>query len=1024
MRGSRTRACIEALEERNLLAACGQEVTVYDGTAAVPVVAAMPDGGSVVVWRGGVIGGDWNVYARRYDAKGEPIGGMRTVASPSNGQPGYPDVATAADGHFIVSWTKSDGIHARLFDSFGMPEWTELCLDGNGSDEAPSIAMAPDGHFAIAYRRYDGNAYRVYTKLFDATGAAVTGELQVGWCSGDRGPAIAMAPTGAEVVAWSNQSKAFAQMLDSAGQPDGSAIQLNSPSTSGYEPSVTMDVAGNWTAAWGAGNSIYARRYSANGQPLDAAEFSVDNREGSNGDWWISAAMIPDGGFYASWTAGDYVSSSVYGRRFGPDGTAMGPSFVIGSGFSAENYFSDIAVGPQGELIAAWRAGDLNFGGPVHMVRYGSELKAISGGPYGIAEGDTLTLVGSADWSPGGAPANQYQWDLDYDGNTFDVDAIGIAPRFTAPVVTVSTTRTIALRVVASDGEVSAPATTTITIGPWQPHISAGGPYRVGEGQQVKLADDVSTSQYSHEWDFNYDGKNFDVDATEQNPSFSAAGMVVGDSRTIAMRLITPAGVTSDAVTATVNVVNNPPAAKLSSSNFVPVGSSGRITFTNVQDCAADLKAGMHYSYDFNNDGRFEVANTTAASYVVPASYLTVPGRHTIKARIKDRTSAFTDYTTSITVNPPANWQPYTPGLTWKYAGTDDGSAATWTLSSAKSSWNGRPTVRAHRVETGNSAEVSDGYYVVSGNQEWLLHQHSVDADSISEVDVPAMLPSGDYGHGAGWSTSWSDVRLDISIRYPTDGDVVTGRAWDSGSMRVVGFQPVTLSSGVYFSQAMVVRTSTTQRYRLSTSTFYIDGTDTTVETTWYVKGIGLVKDQETETDAWRGSDGSTDTKHHGKTVELSSIPSWANFTFLDSGTLYVYGTAAADSITFSTSGDTLTAYRNGVPNRVALSGLKKVVVYGSDGNDTLDARGCRLPVSLDGGAGADKLFGGPADAVLSGGAGNDVLRGGAGNDTLIAGSGHDTLYGGDGDDLIKSKPGLPRDLIDAGAGHNSILRA
>lgn len=70
----------------------------------------------------------------------------------------------------------------------------------------------------------------------------------------------------------------------------------------------------------------------------------------------------------------------------------------------------------------------------------------------------------------------------------------------------------------------------------------------------------------------------------------------------------------------------------------------------------------------------------------------------------------------------------------------------------------------------------------------------------------------------------------------------------------------------------------------------------------------------------------------------------------------------------------------------------------------------------------ADTLTGTLGDNKLTGGAGNDTLSGLGGNDFLFGGAGSDKLYGGDGNDQIVSDDGgVANDLIDGGAGYNTL---
>src|SRR5262249_24035699 len=74
-------------------------------------------------------------------------------------------------------------------------------------------------------------------------------------------------------------------------------------------------------------------------------------------------------------------------------------------------------------------------------------------------------------------------------------------------------------------------------------------------------------------------------------------------------------------------------------------GSTGTVAFSGAP-------AGSRYSYDFDIDGTFEIAGSTAASATVPASYLADgPGSRTVRGRLTDSGGATTDYTSTITVN-------------------------------------------------------------------------------------------------------------------------------------------------------------------------------------------------------------------------------------------------------------------------------------------------------------------------------------------------------------------------------------
>ncbi len=66
-------------------------------------------------------------------------------------------------------------------------------------------------------------------------------------------------------------------------------------------------------------------------------------------------------------------------------------------------------------------------------------------------------------------------------------------------------------------------------------------------------------------------------------------------------------------------------------------------------------------------------------------------------------------------------------------------------------------------------------------------------------------------------------------------------------------------------------------------------------------------------------------------------------------------------------------------------------------GNDSFNAPGVSVPVSVAGGAGNDTLTGGAGADVLAGGDGNDVLNGQAGVDDYFGEGGNDTIEARDG---------------------------
>lgn len=108
------------------------------------------------------------------------------------------------------------------------------------------------------------------------------------------------------------------------------------------------------------------------------------------------------------------------------------------------------------------------------------------------------------------------------------------------------------------------------------------------------------------------------------------------------------------------------------------------------------------------------------------------------------------------------------------------------------------------------------------------------------------------------------------------------------------------------------------------------------------------------------------------------------------------------------------------------LAGPGNDIVDGRDGNDRIAGEDGND--QLNGGSGADRISGGEGDDQLSGGDDNDRLLGGDGDDFLDGGAGNDTANGGAGADLLygdagndRLKGGIDDDTLDGGVG-NDVL--
>jgi Ca2+-binding RTX toxin-like protein len=142
-------------------------------------------------------------------------------------------------------------------------------------------------------------------------------------------------------------------------------------------------------------------------------------------------------------------------------------------------------------------------------------------------------------------------------------------------------------------------------------------------------------------------------------------------------------------------------------------------------------------------------------------------------------------------------------------------------------------------------------------------------------------------------------------------------------------------------------------------------------------------------------------------------------------------GSAANEEVNIVANGTAISV--NGLPAQINIANVEatdRLTVNGGAGNDTLNGStllATSVALSLDGGAGDDRLLGGAANETLLGGEGNDFIDGNRGNDTAFMGAGDDTFVWdpGDGSDIVEGQDGFDTMLFNgAGASENIDISA
>ena len=179
--------------------------TIETGKQDQPDLAVAPDGSFVVVWKSPDADGD-GVFGQRFDMNGLPVGTEFQANNSWTGKQADPRVAVSANGQFMIVW-RSDvatDVYARRYDANGLPLGVEFLVNSitMNKQDKPDVAMADDGQSLVVWRS-DNVDKHIAGQLFDAVGNPSGGELRFsepGAANPDR-PSVSFAPDAASFIA-------------------------------------------------------------------------------------------------------------------------------------------------------------------------------------------------------------------------------------------------------------------------------------------------------------------------------------------------------------------------------------------------------------------------------------------------------------------------------------------------------------------------------------------------------------------------------------------------------------------------------------------------------------------------------------------------------------------------------------------------------------------------------------------------------------------------------------------------------
>ena len=158
-----------------------------------PVVTWKNAGGFIVVWDSWMQdGGDRGVFARFFDADGNPVSGEIQVNTNTAYSQARPAIALTTNDEFVIVWEswKQDivtpsgyGLFGQRFDSAGNKLGSEFQINTFTNDYQwlGDIEAFDDGSFVVAWCSWeqDGDDGGIYLQRFDAQANKLSGEIRV-----------------------------------------------------------------------------------------------------------------------------------------------------------------------------------------------------------------------------------------------------------------------------------------------------------------------------------------------------------------------------------------------------------------------------------------------------------------------------------------------------------------------------------------------------------------------------------------------------------------------------------------------------------------------------------------------------------------------------------------------------------------------------------------------------------------------------------------------------------------------------
>lgn len=367
--------------------ASGATYTVMSSSDSILSVTALNDAGAyAVAWIGkDGTSSDSSIFAQSFNADGTPLSAVAQLDGVASAHDLAPQIATLADGGYIVSWSiNSGGIYVQRFDDTGVAvgNTVPLAVSGSSGNASPQVTVLDNGSYVVTWQGYTTGDYHIYVQQFDATGNGTT-PVMLDATTGTSNsyenlPQITALANGGYVVTWSGynysgsnyNNSTYVQQFDATGSRVGGIVVLDGSSNANNGGSYTYPYVaaladGGYAITWmeydntnGYYNyKVYVQQFSAVGSKVGATvQLDAPHNSTSNDrDQFPRITALGDGGYAVTWMSIGSSNWDIYVQKFNASGVAVGDMVRLeASGGASDLYPQVTAVGADGEYMVTW----------------------------------------------------------------------------------------------------------------------------------------------------------------------------------------------------------------------------------------------------------------------------------------------------------------------------------------------------------------------------------------------------------------------------------------------------------------------------------------------------------------------------------------------------------------------------------------------------------------------------------------------------------------------------------------------